>query len=405
MTSFDCNVTGEIILRVSWKSANCKHYDFFRCHPVNLWRDIFPPQIGEKLLGSKEGEQFSVALNAPPFPHQKSLVHRFSIDRWQTKNQAVGALPRIGRWYPQNCAAGLPGIFSKSILPMRVIDIDDKSITVDCNHPLAGRNIELGVTVGSIVSKAKERGGRCFSWLDEATDNGPGMQGLLANIRPDFSDKDGMHRADEKIDTTFYKSPRLVGHIDRQASLLLQEFLRNVLPNGAKLLDLMAGYQSHLPRDFTGKVTGLGLNDLEMQENPAIQASIIHDINHNPTMPFADESFGAILCNLSFEYLTRPDMICRDILRILQPGGLLVISFSDRWFPPKVIKLWERLHPFERQGYILDHLKDSFVDLSTTSYVGWPRPTDDPHLLPNSDPLFLITARKPVTEAPLVLTE
>lgn len=403
MAIFDRNVTGEIILRVSWKSDNCRHDDYFHCHPVNLWRDILPPRLEEKLLGSREGDQFSIMLNSPPFPHQKSLVHSLSTARWQhgqTKNHASAVLPRLGRWYPQRYAAGLPGIFSDSIRPMRVIDIDDKSITVDCNHPLAGREIELGVTVGSITCKAKERGGRCFSWLDDATDHGPGMQGLLAGLRPDFSEGDGMRRIDEQIDTRFYQSPRLVGHIDRQASNLLQEFLGNVLSNETELLDLMAGYQSHLPGDFAGRVTGLGLNDLEMRENPDIQERIVHDLNHSPIIPFADESFGAVLCNMSFEYLIRPDMICREILRILKPNGLLVISVSDRWFPPKVIRLWERLHPFERLGYILDHLRDSFVNLSTTSYVGWPRPANDPHRLPNSDPLFLVSARKPELEHP-----
>ncbi len=395
MTRFNRNVTGEIILRVSWKSNNCRHDDFFRCYPVNLWRDILPPRLEEKLLGRGEGDQFNVMLDAPPFPFQKSLVRSFSIDRWQTKNQTAAALPRLGRWYPQNYAAGRPGIFSGSVQPMRVIDITSKALTVDCNHPLAGRDIELGVTVGPITGKTKERGGRCFSWLDEATDHGPGMQGLLPNIRPDFSEEDGMRRTDEHIDTSFYQNPRLVGHIDHQSSLLLQEFLGNVLPHETELLDLMAGYKSHLPADFAGMVTGLGLNDSEMRENPAIHTGIVHDINQNPMLPFGDESFGAVMCNMSFEYIIRPEIICREILRILQPGGLLVISVSDRWFPPKVTRLWERLHPFERLGYILDHLREDFVDLSTTSYVGWPRPDDDPYPLPHSDPLFVTTARKP----------
>jgi SAM-dependent methyltransferase len=397
MAIFDRNVTGVIILRVSWKSDNCSHDDYFYCHPVNLWRDIMPPQLAEKLLDSREGDQFSVMLASPPFPHQKHLVHSLSTARFQqgqAKKHGSAVLPRLGRWYPQRYAAGLPGIFSDSIRPMRVIEINSRSITVDCNHPLAGREIELGVSVDSITCKAKERGGRCFSWLDDATDHGPGMQALLVGLRPDFSEGDGMRRLDEQTDTRFYQSPRLVDHIDRQASYFLQEFLGSFLSSATDLLDLMAGYKSHLPGDFAGRVTGLGLNDLEMRKNPCIQERIVHDLNLSPIIPFADESFGAVLCNMSFEYLIRPDKICREILRILKPGGSLVISVSDRWFPTKVTRLWKRLHPFERVGYILDNLREGFVNLSTTSYVGWPRPADDPHRLPNSDPLFLIAARK-----------
>ena len=401
MILFDHHATGEIILRVHWESTGCWHEENFHCHPVNLWRDILPAQLIEQIMGSREGDQLRVQLPHPPFEYRPELIRTFPADRWQGWQQdGTPTKPRLGRWYPQGYAAGLPGIFATSALPMRVVGLERSRITVDCNHPLAGRRLELGATIGPLSAKGKERGGRCASWLLEATAQGPGMQALFTDLRPDFLEPDALQRQDEQSDTHFYRAPRLVGHIDNQASSLLQDLLGRMLSPGAALLDLMASYQSHLPAGFAGKVTGLGLNDQEMRENKAIDESIVHDLNHQPELPFANESFDGVLCNLSFEYLLQPQEVIQEILRILKRGGLLVISVSDRWFPPKVTRLWTRLHPFERVGYILHHLRDSFTDLTTHSYRGWPRPADDPHPLPESDPLFVISASKPKEQRP-----
>ncbi len=35
----------------------------------------------------------------------------------------------------------------------------------------------------------------------------------------------------------------------------------------------------------------------------------------------------------------RPLEVFAEIVRVLKPGGVLAVTFSNRWFPPKVIKL------------------------------------------------------------------
>lgn len=396
MSIFDREAIGEIFLKISWESAGCRHDDFYRCAPVNLWRDILPPELEGAVLGSKEGDQIQISLLCPHFSFQQNLVHSLPLDRWRRDPaREFNAFPRLGRWYPQCYAAGLPSIFSASIRPMRVIEIDDKSVTVDCNHPLAGHTIELGAIIGPISAKTRERGGRCASWLEDAAEDGPGIQAMLADIRPDYDESGAIRRIDEQSDNHFYRTPRMFGHIDRKASMHLQNFLQENLANDIYLLDLMAGFNSHLPDGFKGRVTGLGLNDREMRENPSIHERIVHDLNNSPVLPFPDRTFDAVICNLSFEYLVEPALICQNIFRVLKPGGQVIISFSDRWFPSKVTSIWLRLHPFERMGYTLDFLRESFIQLSTASYRNWPRPADDPHQLPLSDPLFIVRGMKP----------
>lgn len=83
-----------------------------------------------------------------------------------------------------------------------------------------------------------------------------------------------------------------------------------------------------------------------------------------------------------------------DALRVTRSGGLVIVAFSTRWFPPKAITLWTEMHPFERQGLVLDFFVKSakFTDLHTASARGLPRPSNDPHrrTTPLSDPIFAV---------------
>ena len=87
-----------------------------------------------------------------------------------------------------------------------------------------------------------------------------------------------------------------------------------------------------------------------------------------------------------------------EVRRILRPGGLFVVTFSNRWFPPKVVRVWERAHEFERLGLVCEYfLSDGhFSDLHTFSQRGLPRPATDPYAnqLATSDPVYAVWSRK-----------
>mgnify|MGYP001144347911 CR=1 FL=1 len=41
------------------------------------------------------------------------------------------------------------------------------------------------------------------------------------------------------------------------------------------------------------------------------------------------------LCAVSVDYLTKPLEVFREVNRVLKPGGLAIMSFSNRCFPTK----------------------------------------------------------------------
>jgi hypothetical protein len=74
------------------------------------------------------------------------------------------------------------------------------------------------------------------------------------------------------------------------------------------------------------------------------------------------------------------------------------MTFSNRWFPPKVVRIWEELHEFERIGLVCDYFLQAgtFTGLETITHRGWPRPADDKYFgtSPYADPVYAVIARK-----------
>jgi hypothetical protein len=105
-----------------------------------------------------------------------------------------------------------------------------------------------------------------------------------------------------------------------------------------------------------------------------------------------------VICTVSVEYMTRPFEVFLDVARILKPNGHFIHTFSNRWFPPKVISLWQELSEFERMGLVLEYfLRSGFYgSLETYSSRGWPRPETDRYYpdLMTADPVYAVWGRK-----------
>ena len=151
-------------------------------------------------------------------------------------------------------------------------------------------------------------------------------------------------RSDESPDAEFYRTPRLVTHIDDAAIAAVTQLYREHLPPGGRVLDLMSSWVSHLPPEVDyAAVAGLGMNGVELSKNPRLTDRVVHDLNADPTLPFADECFDAAACCVSIDYLTRPAEVVREVGRVLARGGPFVVTFSNRCFPTKAVAAWHQL--------------------------------------------------------------
>ena len=171
---------------------------------------------------------------------------------------------------------------------------------------------------------------------------------------------DTFARIDEEPDTKFYDAPRFVQHIDEGAIAAVTETIRRHVPPGADVLDLMSSWVSHLPPLAVlplGRVVGLGMNAEELTRNPRLSAWTVQDLNADPHLPYADASFGAVLITVSIQYLTRPELVLRDVARVLIPSGVLLVSFSNRMFPTKAVRVWQETPEEERPALVAAYLQ------------------------------------------------
>ena len=284
---------------------------------------------------------------------------------------------KLGRFYPAQLlhADDAPG-------PMfRVMKLNDASFVANFSHPLQGRIFSIDSGKSDVATQPVGKVEQLLEWS--------GMDAQM-QTPTDFESADSFRREDEAPDAAFYAAPRKVIHVDAVCARRIQALYRTVLPEQARVLDLMAGWRSHLP-DTVGSAVGLGMNAEELDDNPQLAERVVHDLNAAPRLPFPDASFDAVVCAVSFEYLTRPHAIVAEAKRVLKPGGMFVVTVSNRYFPPKVIKLWTELHPMERMAWVGTLIKEAgFKKVETYVERGLKRPRDDRYAdrLAESDPLF-----------------
>ena len=146
-----------------------------------------------------------------------------------------------------------------------------------------------------------------------------------------------------------------------------------MLKSGARILDLMSAYRSHLPDDGEyARIVGLGMNVTELLENTALRGGVVQDLSRLPALPFADDRFDACLISFSIHYLTQPVRVLADVARVLQPGGAFYVAYTNRMFPTKAVAVWQACSDAERAQLICGHLTEAggYADSTTERLVG-----------------------------------
>jgi SAM-dependent methyltransferase len=174
-----------------------------------------------------------------------------------------------------------------------------------------------------------------------------------------------------------------VTHIDDDAIAAVGA-LYDQLGIDGEVLDLMSSWVSHFRRP-PARLTVLGMNERELAANHFAAARVVHDLNADPHLPFADVSFDDAVCCVSVDYLTRPVEVFREVARVLRPGGRLVTTFSNRVFPTKAIRGWLANDDEGRCAIVAEYFARSGAFAPATvgrrTPVGWP-----------GDPLFAVWA-------------
>jgi SAM-dependent methyltransferase len=166
----------------------------------------------------------------------------------------------------------------------------------------------------------------------------------------------------EKLDATddklFYDQPRFVTHVDTGFIQQLTDLYRDRLNSDSRIFDMMSSWVSHLPDDVQFEhVEGHGLNAAELARNPRLNHYFVQNLNLDPKFPLPDQSFDAVLNTVSVQYVQYPEAIFTEIHRVLKPGGIVIISFSNRMFYQKAIAAWRDASERDRVELVKNYFK------------------------------------------------
>jgi SAM-dependent methyltransferase len=198
-------------------------------------------------------------------------------------------------------------------------------------------------------------------------------------------------KVDSRSDDTFYAQPRFVTHVDEAFCERLTELYREYLSPGDTVFDAMSSHVSHLPPYDFARVVGHGMNADELARNDRLDEWFVQNFNEDRTVPLASGAFDAVLCAVSVQYLQYPGEIFAEFARVLAPGGMLIVSFSNRMFPTKAVRAWREATMDGRAELVCRYIE------STGAFA-------EPTVLreqPGSDPFYAFVARTHSSEEPV----
>ena len=100
----------------------------------------FLPGLEKGVLGMSAGEKKTIRIAAGEgYPYHKERV--FEYDRSRLPE---GLSPAVGREFQMFRADGQP-------VTVTITGISDKMVTLDCNHPLAGKDLMFDITLEEIL--------------------------------------------------------------------------------------------------------------------------------------------------------------------------------------------------------------------------------------------------------------
>lgn len=185
-------------------------------------------------------------------------------------------------------------------------------------------------------------------------------------------------------DDRFYRSPRFVHHVDDAFREQLTDLYREVLDAGDDVFDAMSSWVSHLPEDLElGTVVGHGMNAEELDANDRLDRWFVRNLNESQSLPLDDAAFDAVLVAVSVQYLQHPEPVFAEFARILRPGGVLVVSFSNRMFPQKAIRAWRNSDMDGRAALVRDYVDATGAFAESAVHAA----TD-----PGRDPFYAVVA-------------
>ncbi len=97
---------------------------------------------------------------------------------------------------------------------------------------------------------------------------------------------------------------------------------------------------------------------LQMKRNKQLNRFFIRDFNKDPSdWAEKDNTFDAVVCCVSVQYMQQPERVFAEIHRVLKPGGVCIMTFSSRLFYSKAIQGWRDNSAYGRVSLVKQYFQ------------------------------------------------
>ena len=160
-------------------------------------------------------------------------------------------------------------------------------------------------------------------------------------------------KLDESNDEIFYSDPKFVYHLDANFRNYLSSIYKSEIKDYSTVVDLMSSWDSYLPSEKKyKKIIGHGLNRAELEKNKSLNSFWIQNFNLKQELPLDNGSTDYCLMVAAWQYLQYPENLTKEIARILNDEGKIIISFSNRAFWHKAPNIWTTSNEDGRLKYV-----------------------------------------------------
>ena len=160
-------------------------------------------------------------------------------------------------------------------------------------------------------------------------------------------------KLDESNDEEFYSEPKFVYHLDSNFRQYLSQVYKDEIDENSTVLDLMSSWDSYLPKEKKyQKVIGHGLNKKELEKNNVLDSFWVQNFNKSQDIRLENGSIDYCLMVAAWQYLQYPENLTKEISRILNKKGKIIVSFSNRAFWHKAPNIWTKSTEEERVQYV-----------------------------------------------------
>jgi SAM-dependent methyltransferase len=96
----------------------------------------------------------------------------------------------------------------------------------------------------------------------------------------------------------------------------------------------------------------------QMKRNKQLNRFFIRDFNKDPSdWAEKDNTFDAVVCCVSVQYMQQPERVFAEIHRVLKPGGVCIMTFSSRLFYSKAIQGWRDNSAYGRVSLVKQYFQ------------------------------------------------